>query len=708
MSETEYNHPLSFTSECESIEASAVEILFSCERISGRLYVMVDFAGFPEHRWMVATVSESRLLSSADLQPGVLLHQESQIVESVPDSVPVYELLSGLPGLLRERIEREIRSTISQPLETEIAHVQSEHFDHRPQMQLLKITHLSEILFPDLSERYRLLIDGQEYRIEITYPEEMLKEYFILHRLKLVSDLISERRFSESLLLLDESNRLLPSADFTGNAREVLTAWGGEVYRQRPTLDSLFEEIERVEILSGDKDWIATYRIELFHRHLIHAEERGASLDYLLEGYESLILWSDRSLPFRIKAYELRSLMAEQSGNYWQALRYFQRAVDLSPEITQRTSRKRSLLEAGFESEMVSELPDMELLFYFGSRYHHYIEENGVARYLYSSAARELVRPDIWAQELEWLLANISAVSHLTTRNELQLQLNEAYQAGLRFEDAYTFNRRLFMESGDHRQLNNFILNLRAAAIVPLFYLLSDLNPDKELFQTLWNERIHFYIEPYLQAIWLQHSDGEVRFLYNRSENHSSHPVQHSLLVEFPYFFLDDEAETAWFTVPHETSHLVIEISARHTEADHAGIHSIMQTPDLPSSWQQVIHSNQLAAAVATVTVLAAIFEMEAPENPSLLQDSLKKRLDSLSSVRYLLLEGGERIESMVFIEPEPELLLLTEWDTPYRKELIFYQYLTNAQERILDVSNSLFDEDGVTGHLRIGIRSVQ
>jgi len=698
--------------ECEAEISEGYEHLYLCETRSGVLYLLFNYSGFPDVQVLLAPLQETGLkfsLHSSETTPIPVMISEWQ-----PQDEPVFqnsvlfdrfiEQTEAAAVFTESDLSAENDTTLTKlEIETESPEtVRTDSLQQQSSTVTLLIGYTTDTTYPSDSGRYTLSTDEIHLSFSVNYPQELLSSRFLNDVLESARNDLNQENYTSAFHSLENGFAILPSDKFITEARGVMEEWGKGVSESREQTDALTETLQQSFLFQHDEGWAGGFRMELLHRYLLFAEEQMASPEYLLEGYRHLILWSDGEVAYRFKALQLQSEISYKMGNYWESIDFLQEAEGLQPDLFDASEWILDRLMKGFEFD--HENNQYSSIYFYGEKYHHLFDADSKARYIYSRAAKDQRKAETWAAELEWLLGNALSVQELISRRELQGELNFAYQMSMQFMKALELNRRVFLEENEEKELHQFIIHLRAKMLKPMFQVLTAYISTNHVVNSGLSERIHFYSNNYLNAIYLQNAlDGGTELVYSSDKSYDPGVMEFTDVITGGTFFADDELEQAWFVYPYEGFYLIIVMDTGLSAADLNKIDLILNTPDLPNAWQPLVRTNEVQGAVASATVLSALFEEEPLSGNTRFFDTAHQRLTSNESLQYMLVRDISGESGFVFKEAGEEVSGSVNWTGSFQKELLYHQVLLAGEDEILDVTHSLMREGVTTGHLKIG-----
>lgn len=195
--------------------------------------------------------------------------------------------------------------------------------------------------------------------------------------------------------------------------------------------------------------------------------------------------------------------------------------------------------------------------------------------------------------------------------------------------------------------------------------------------------------------------------LFNSNPDEEPEPRAFAGVDRDGTFFADDVMEKAWFVYPADGNLLIIAMDIGSSATDLNNINLILNNPDLPNVWQPLIRTNEIQGAVASATVLSALFEAEPISDTDRFMDRAAEQLSENENLRYMLIREISGETGFTLKEAGEEITSSTQWKESLQKELLYHQILRDGGDDILDVTHSLMRAGSTIGHLKIGFNLI-
>lgn len=573
----------------------------------------------------------------------------------------------------------------------------------------LEIKFTTKTTYPNQDQAYEIVVDSTFYVFDLEYPMQVLEDHYVSEVLQTVEEKADLNNFIPALETLEKAYSELSKKQFEKIAIDIAERWSEQIRESNEQPDSLINAIENSFISSSYPQWFNEFRIDLFSNYLSEVPLSEDTFQELIDGYDILLNWSDGNDKYLILKNDVQASQALSEDKLWKAIDFLELANEIDAGNQERNNKLRKVLADAINKDFRESF--WSNIYKYGKRHFSLFENNFELRFKFTKAVEKNQNYDLLIENQEWLLNNFDRDQTYVERKDLLKSLNSAYQAGMQFEDALETNRRLYLQEKDEEILDLFLINLRARMLLPIYEALNVLVNESSTSDQIENiqDRIVFYQNNYLDAMYTVDRNGNrLSNLYIANDVNIDWSAEIHNRDSEKLFYFDDDSLKAWFILPNDSEAYVIELNIQLSDIEHVQLREIRNNPDVPNNWIELIRNNELRGAVASATVIAALLESISfpPDNRWVM--NFATQLMKNKSLSHISLYDDSHSAIINKYDISEELIQSEDWMSSLNREVLYHQILRDQGNGILDMTNSIIQDNVKQGVLKIGFYQIE
>ena len=694
---------------CTQMGDIDLQVFHSCSSEALSIYFVTNLVEFPEVGMLVFPVSDSS--STVTLWEGNYVEFIEK--EVTPISIYKSELLEKIDNSFHHLIafpDSEVIDKDSADISIEddlIEELNDEIEADSISFNNLRFRFETNITYPEKRRAYEIVIDSTFFVFDLEYPAQLLEDLYIDEVLQRMAKKKDSADFKAALIILEEGYYDLSSSKFEMAAIEIADEWSELSTMAGEHPDSLIHIVGDSFIAETNPQWFNDFRIGNFEQYLDSLAIGEDTFNELIDGYNRLLDWSGDEDKYLILRSDLQASRALYGGELWVAIDYLEISKEIEPENQERIKKLGAILTGAIQRDYKEH--SWKNIYDYGKRLFSLFSQNFELRYKFTEAVQRNRDYDLWVKNLEWLLNNYKREQTLVSRKDLTLLLNEAYQAGMQFENALETNRRLYLHEKDNDILDLFVVNLRARMIMPVYDALTEfINQNKDFTQNL-QDRIVFYQNNYLNAIYIvDENERYISTLYVSDGVELNWENQHQNLIRERGFHFDSDSLKAWFVLPSDKQTYIIELNTELNDSERVQLREIRNNPDLPNNWIEFVRNNEIRGAVASTTVITALLEtIPFPPDKSWAVNFAEQIMNN-SSLSHISIYDGANSTIVNKTTVSDSLSNSREWINSLNRQVLYHQVLLDREVSILDMTNAIIQDNEKKGVFKIGYYQIE
>ena len=541
--------------------------------------------------------------------------------------------------------------------------------------------------------------------LNFTLPQKLARKSYTRQVIKRQQILKKKKKYAQALSYLWKKHQEHPNRVFLQTARQLFLAWA-ESSKQKccREIDSLFKRAEQKWNFSVDSLWYKKLKFDLLSNCFDCLKARNAAQEERLDVLRRLLeIRMDEA--FEREYWLSRGQLDFRRGHYWKSAYALKKVAPVDESV--KNKLQHALREAFSHSFKKG---DHQILYENGGDFLEEIKSSHAMRYMYGYSCAELNDYRQAARNYEWLLRNWEKIPAVGMELEdLYNSLKNLYKYAMNFGAAFELDRLIYKRNNHEEDLYSYLGNLRARYLKPLISLLPEFIREVKPGQVNYLfEEYPVTFQPFIKGIYLKKAGEQApQILFSQTNTHPPDKLSLEDIRNFPAY-RENPNNKDFFLINQVDSgnDVILHLDKSASAREMAILGEIRKEPRKLRRWRDLADHQEAVCLKTLSQCIAGMLETKLRFGYPFNLQTYWSVLKSNDLLMYLVMHGknGKIMEKKGFTKDQAN----------YRKHqyeksattMAFYQQtIQYRDERVFDLSNPIFNENGWQASLRLGFR---